>query len=236
MININSMDIHELGLRKFYLETELVQEEFHYNSIPKRKNLTSSKLKWLILFLIPVTLTLLFSIFSLIIATDEFTFIAAYVFGGISILLSIILWSQFFKYINLLYGKKNKTDNFGAKNYEDEKKQSEQLITNLKKELYIVTERYKEAINQNKIKEASIDEDLFRYALGTYGENESDINIKLSNGGYLREKEKLAYAVHSDYHKLGDCGIIECQILTTTDNRKNREGYKISGIQKSTYI
>lgn len=35
----------------------------------------------------------------------------------------------------------------------------------------------------------------------------------------LREKEHLAYSVYSDIDRLGDCGEISCNILTTTDNK-----------------
>lgn len=48
----------------------------------------------------------------------------------------------------------------------------------------------------------------------------------------LREKEKLAYAVHSQYETRGNNSVISCHILTTTDNEDTKE-YTPENVQKS---
>ena len=48
----------------------------------------------------------------------------------------------------------------------------------------------------------------------------------------LREKEHLAYSVYSDINKLGDCGEISCNILTTTDNKDTGE-FTYDNVKKS---
>ena len=48
----------------------------------------------------------------------------------------------------------------------------------------------------------------------------------------LREKENLAYSVHSDINSTGDNGLVTLSILTTTDN-KNINEIKYENVQKS---
>lgn len=48
----------------------------------------------------------------------------------------------------------------------------------------------------------------------------------------LRERDHLAYSVHSDINKRGDIGEIFCNILTTTDN-KNIGEFSYNNLQKS---
>ena len=48
----------------------------------------------------------------------------------------------------------------------------------------------------------------------------------------LRERDHLAYSVYSSIEKIGDCGEISCNILTTTDNKEIGE-YSYQNVQKS---
>lgn len=48
----------------------------------------------------------------------------------------------------------------------------------------------------------------------------------------LREKEHLAYSVYSDINRTGDCAVLSCNILTTTDNKEIGE-ISYDNVQKS---
>ena len=50
----------------------------------------------------------------------------------------------------------------------------------------------------------------------------------------LRERDHLAYSVYSDYNKSEDCGTIQLNILTTTDNKENNE-ISYENLQKSIF-
>lgn len=81
------------------------------------------------------------------------------------------------------------------------------------------------------------------YSFKDNGNIKDDVTFKLMNGilsngdetglfNNLREKEKLAYSVWSDYENDGNNGYISCNIMTTTDNPDTKE-HTYDNVQKS---
>ena len=207
--------LDNLKSQKRKLEFELTEERFHYESIPKRKALSASKARLCFVFAVICTGALLIQIIALIlilsytsmgndptliIALFAILFPAAF-FTLISF--SIKIWREFFEYMGLLYGKKNKASNYGSSNYTDEARKSEAKIKHIKAKLIEIDT----ALSTNQSTQntdmvdshlSSIDspipladDDLFLYALGHWGDEKENILANMQSDKYEQEAESL---------------------------------------------
>ncbi|MCQ2521231.1 MAG: hypothetical protein MJ105_02535 [Lachnospiraceae bacterium] len=200
----------------FKAEYALVEEQFRYDSIPRRKSFTESKLRLKIFFFVPIFAALVFFVIRFVQQfpswnkTPEtrlqfvFTIFATAIFAGFT----IWLITQIRKDVGLLYGTSSKHATGGYRNYKDEERHTKDRIIvlqdeilRLKKEIiklkearsYQEVQKEREYKNNSQEKDPSemTEEEFFYYALGTWAEDRATVTIKYKHGAYDKEKEDL---------------------------------------------
>lgn len=234
------------------LEYDLMEEQFHYNSIPVRKEKTKSELRYRSIFVILISAIELFLIGNIIgtaspvpdgavppISVAIFTVVFPILAIALGIL-DVILIKGWLQEMGLLYGWQKKNLNFGASNYEEERKISENRIKyliedieGLKKQLkdFRESESYekrqerladeeKRNYEQSKTMEEMSDNEFYAFAYGKWGEEKESIDFKFSIGKYQIEKEDLTKEIEQLKQSLIQIAMKKSRVETEYKNAK----------------
>lgn len=237
---MGEMDTYYIITEIQKLEQEKLEEQFHYDSIPLRRKKTLAEVKTR---LICMGLILLADIFFIIRAVGAFQragegagmldglglavrmIVYPILAVGLTILFLILLMGLL-EELDLLVGAEAKSSNFGARNFADEKKKSEEKLQNLNRQMEQLRgklrdirqnqsyeeqkkKKEREALSQklqNQDYEGIAKEDFLAYAYGTWGEDAEKIRLNLINGTYEAEKEQLLQKLETEKMNLSRFG------------------------------
>ncbi len=228
-------------------EYELVEEQYRYDSIPKRVAFTKSKLRMKILILIPFFSLFCVSLFYTIrqwknYDTDPsqklmfaFLCVLCYILLGIVIVFSVMMSKD----LKQLYGKTQNVRTYGYVNFKQEEEILRGHIIALQENIASLRRKLKEELEKKSYEERQLDqvfmepeekdpsemnqEEFFCYALGHYAEDKATVIIKLKNGLYEEEKEKILLRKKELQKTIKDIEATRMQI--DMDYQKSKEEY-----------
>lgn len=237
-----SAEIYNLQSQKGQLEFAFVEEQYHYESIPKRRAITRSKAMLCLFFAIPVTLFIL-SYLSIIIYTILHPDVS---FAGFVWLLTppviifvgatgIRLWSIWFNEMGLLHGRKKKSLNYGSTNYSSEEIASHDKLTLISEKIVDLDNKIKELKSMRTYEQAMADrppeerslmelsdEEFFTYAYGHWGDTRDDLLYNMSTGKYEAEVASLESRIATEKDILNNIAHIKSRIITEYEKTRNR--------------
>lgn len=223
--------LYELKEEKNKLEFALMEQQFHYDSIPKRKKQTMEELTLVFCILVPVLASTFYAAFSLIglierieeikkgpvessviniLGIPFFVNCILVVFGAI---LLIPLIRKVITLSTLLVGKKGNTQLYGFPNYKQEEAIVKEEICNLidrirelDQEIAEVKENFHFAGDNYKPKEKeetlSVQEQFLLHAYGTWGDSKDELIMKYKSHETSREIEELTDQIRENEKKL----------------------------------
>lgn len=241
-----SNELYDLKTTKARLEYALIEERFHYESIPKRKAITKSKALLCLGFAIPLTIIVLINLALLIFAiiytasdNDPSGVIGAiFLISPLTVLLLgiavIKLWSIWLSEMGLLHGVTKKALNYGATNYNDEEKKSHAKIAELSQKILDIdakigelkSQRSYEEVQANKKESKELqklsDDEFFAYAYGRWGDSRDDLRINMATSKYEDEADSLNQRIKTEEELLNSLAHIRSHIISEYDSAKSR--------------
>lgn len=238
-------EIYNLKGEKSRLEIALIEERYHYESIPKRKAISKSKARLALLFAIPLSGVVLTNLALLIYAIidsikrDEPSALAAIIllvtpFTGV--LLGVFvskLWGTWLGEMGLMHGSHKNVLNYGAQNYKTEEILSHDKIATMSQKILDIDAKiaelrsrrtYEQVQNDKKdtreLKELS-DDEFFAYAYGHWGDTKDDLIANMAGCRYEDEAESLRKRIADEKETLNNTAHIRSYILTEYEKAKN---------------
>ncbi|MGN0347260.1 MAG: hypothetical protein ACI4DU_08230 [Lachnospiraceae bacterium] len=239
--------LYGLKEEKNKLEFALMEKQFHYDSIPKRKKQTTQELVLVCCILVPVLACTIYAAFSLAGLVERIQDIKEgpvessvinimgipFLANCILIALGVALLFPFIRKVialsTLLVGKKGNTQLYGFSNYKQEetivKGEIRDLIDRigeLEQEITRVKETFHFADEKYKPKEneerLSLQEQFLLHAYGTWGDTKEQLIMKYNSHETSREIEELTGKIRENEKKLRMLGEEKLDIAKRYEN------------------
>lgn len=223
--------IYELKEEKNKLQFALMEKQFHYDSIPKRKKQTTEELVLVCCILVPVLACTIYAAFSLIGLMERIQEIKEgpvessvinllgipFLANCFLIVLGVALLFPLIRKViilsTLLVGKKGNTQLYGFSNYKQEEAIVKEEVRNLidrigelDQEIARVKETFHFADDKYKPKEneerLSMQEQFLLHAYGTWGDTKEELIMKYESHETSREIEELTDKIRENEKKL----------------------------------
>lgn len=212
------MNIEQLKSKKSKLEYELVEEKFHYESIPHRRDISAKKALFAIICAVPTTIITVASVLLIGEGPGEdallgVAILLASIIGIFCLIASVYLWRVWYVEYSKIHGMNRKWSNYGAKDYKEEQEISSKKIKDLTEEIKELSLQINSIREMNVVKDFTLSDNLteddpfFNYAYGIWGDEKEKLLIEMKHGKYEREKESLLLKIEEQQKILRQVGV-----------------------------
>lgn len=247
------MDIERMKSEKAKLEYSLIEEQFHYDSIPIRKEQSQNKALLAMLCAIPATLIAIASIVFIIDFINKpdreklevgIGLLVSFVMGIVCIIISIYMWREWHKEFSKLHGIKSKWSNFDAKDYKEEEIVSKEKIVSLtdnikELEAKIAAKRKADTLIHFELadnSEPDFEDPFFLYAYGTWGDDKETLLANMKYGKYEKEKTSLLMQIDEQKQLLKNISNAKITIDNNYEIIKDKIIFFILGLSIIVFI
>ena len=241
-------NVQNLKNEKRRLDYELMEERYRFESLPKRKAFTKSKIIITLLFAIPITALVIACVIKGIEDRSMLRGVVLFITALGTILgtvIAFVLWRNFFKEAGFFFGWNNKYETNGARNYREEEQISTDRIRRLLDAIEEIDRKISESITKETVVNDTSEMDFFAYAYGNWGDGKIELISRMKTDAFEKEEdglnkkieienqnlarvERAKTAINNNFQKVKDMftlyfiGVMVCifiNLLNIDDNR-----------------